>query len=633
MLQVIRDKTSGWIAYLIIALISIPFALWGINSYLGGGAEKPAAIVNGDEITPRQLDQAYARYRDQLAQVFGGRIPAAFNDENALKEQALTQLIEQKILTDYIRDKGYRVGNKKLFDEIQAMGVFQKNGKFDRETYQNQLASQGYNPAYFEQQLRQTSEMQQLNKAIKASAFTVPAEIKKLDQLENEERKVRTLNFKNQAETVSVSDQEIKDYYNKNTGLYMNPEKLKVDYIELSVDKMAQNISVTEDQIQEKFDQMHDTLTTPETRNASHILLTVGKDADDKSIKKQLIELKKRIENGEDFAELAKKYSQDPGSASDGGELGDISKGDMVAPFEKVLFGMKPGEISDPVKTQFGWHLIKLNSIQGGKEKTLDDVRADIVKELKTEKAESQIYDLAENLASIAYEEPSSLAPAAEQLGLKIETSDWFTRSKGAGIAAEEKVRQAAFSDEVLNQKINSEEIELSDNRVVFIHLKAHQPAARKPLSEVHDLILKALKKKKGQELAQSEGEKALAQLKSGAKTMDELASELSLTVQDDGYIKRNNKKVSRDILNAVFVLPRPENGKPVYDGLSRSNGDYSVIELSDVRIAKADKKKKSEKDLADKINKAKANYEYQALIKTLTSEAEIIRTPVKELQ
>jgi len=633
MLQVIRDKTSGWIAYLIIALISVPFALWGINSYLGGGAEKPAAIVNGDEITPRQLDQAYARYRDQLASVFGGRIPPAFNDENALKEQALTQLIEQKILTDYIRDQGYRVGNKKLFEQIKSMTVFQKDGKFDRETYQNQLASQGYSPAFYEQQLRQSSEMQQLNKAIKASAFTVPVEMNKLNQLENEERKVRTLRFKNQADTVTVSEQEITDYYNKNTGLYMNPEKLKVDYIELSVDKMAKNIKVTEAQIVDKFDQMHDQLTTPETRNASHILLTVDKESNDEAVRKKLMDLKKRIEDGADFAQLAKKFSQDPGSASDGGELGDISKGDMVAPFEKVLFSMKAGEVSDPVKTQFGWHLIKLNSVQGGKEKTLDDVRAQIIKELKTEKAESQIYDLAENLASIAYEEPSSLAPAADQLGLKIETSDWFTRSKGTGIAAEEKVRQAAFSDEVLNQKINSEEIELADNRVVFIHLKEHQPAARKPLSEVHDLIVKALKKKKGREMAQAEGKKALAQLKSGEKSLDALAGELSLELKDDGYIKRNDAKVSRDIVSAVFVLPRPQNGKPVYDGLSQTNGDYSIIELSDVRIADTDKKKKSDKDVAKKFNAAKANYEYQALIKSLTDQADIKRTPVKELQ
>ena len=633
MLQAIREKTSGWIAYLIIALISVPFALWGINSYLGGGAEKPAAIVNGDEITPRQLDAAYARYREQLASIFGGRIPTALNDENALKEQALTQLIEQKVLTNYIKDKGYRIGDKKLFEIIQAMQVFQQNGKFNREVYQQQLASQGYPPAYFEQELRQSTEMQQLNQAIKASAFTIPAQLEKLNQLQNEERKIRVLIFKNKADTVTVDDQEIEDFYNNNSSLFMQPEKVLVNYIELSPDKIAKNISISEDQIRDKYNQTLDQMTTPETRNASHILLTVDEGSDDAAAKQKILDLKKRIEDGEDFATIAKEFSQDPGSASDGGELGDIERGAMVPPFETALFALQPGDISDPVKTQFGWHIIKLHSVQGGKTKSFKDAHDEIEKELKAEKAESQIYDLAENLASIAYEEPSSLQPAADQLDLKIDSTDWFTRNQGKGIAAEEKVRQAAFSDEVLTQKINSELIELADNRVVIIHLKQHQPAVTKPLSEVRDQIISELKKRKGTKLTESEGKKALQQLRSGEKTMDELASELSIELNDAGYLKRNDSKLSRDLLSAAFTMSRPENGKSVYDAVSQVTGDYSILELSDLRIAKNSEDKKSTEELAKKLNGAKANYEYQALIKTLTSQSDIIRTPVKELQ
>ena len=633
MLQAIREKTSGWIAYLIIALISIPFALWGINSYLGGGAEKPAAIVNGDEITPRQLDAAYARYRDQLASIFGGRIPAALNDENALKEQALTQLIEQKVLSNYVKDKGYRIGDKKLFELIQSMEVFQENGKFNRQTYQHQLSSQGYPPAYFEQELRQSTEMQQLNQAIKVSAFTIPDQVKKINQLQNEERKIRVLTFKNKADTVSVDDKEIEDFYAKNTSLYMQPEKVKVDFIELSLDKIAKNISIAEDQLREKYEQSMEQMTTPETRTASHILLTVDDGADDAAVKQKILDIKKRIEDGEDFAAVAKETSQDPGSASDGGDLGDIGRGDMVPPFEEALFAMKPGEISDPVKTQFGWHIIKLVSVQGGTTKTFEQARDEIEKELKLEQAESQIYDLAENLASIAYEEPDSLQPAADQLDLKVESTDWFTRNQGKDLALEEKVRQAAFSDEVLNQKINSELIELSDNRVVIIHLKEHKPAASRPLAQVRDQIIAELKKRKGREMAEAEGKKALQQLTSGEKTLDEVAADLSVELKDAGYLKRKSTQLSNDLLNAAFVMPRPENGKPVYDAVSQVNGDYSIIELSDVRIAENKEDKKLDDDLVKKLNGAKANYEYQALIKTLAAQSEIIRTPVKELQ
>lgn len=633
MLQAIREKTSGWIAYLIIALISIPFALWGINSYLGGGAETPAAVVNGDEITPRQLDAAYARYREQLASVFGGRIPPQLNDENALKEQALTQIIEQKVLMDYVKDKGYRIGDKKLFELIQSMQVFQENGKFNREVYQQQLASQGYSPAYFEQELRQSREMQQFNQAIKGSAFSTPSDVEQLNQLENEERKIRIVTFKNQSQNVTVNDQEISDYYEKNSSLYMQPEKVKIDYIELSLDKMAKNIVISEDNLREKYSELTDQLTTPETRNASHILLTVDEKNNDEAVKKKILDLKKRIEQGEDFSTIAREFSQDPGSVADGGELGDIERGAMVPPFEDALFNMQPGEVSDPVKTQFGWHIIKLHSVQGGETKTFDQARDEIEKELKTEKAESQIYDLAENLASIAYEEPSSLQPAAEQLDLTVETTDWFTRDQGEGVAAEDKVRQAAFSDEVLNQNINSEVIELSDNRVIIIHLNMHQPSVRKPLPEVRDQIIDELKKNKGRKLAEAEGKKALKQLKSGEKNLDQLAAGLSLDLQDAGYVKRKGSKLSADVVAAAYVMPKAQQDKSIYDALSQVNGDYSVIELSDVRIAEATDDKKSVDGMAAKINSARASYEYQALIKTLTDQADIIRTAVKDLQ
>ena len=229
MLQSIRDKTSGWIAYLIIGLISVPFALWGINSYLGGGEEQPAAVVNGDEITPRQLDFAYTRYRERLSSVFGGRIPEVFNDEDTLKEQALSQIIEEKVLLNYIKDKGFRVGDSELFANIQTMAVFQQDGKFNKELYQNQLASQGYSPALFEQEMRRSQEMEQLSLAIKSSAFTVPVEFKQFNNLKNQQRKLRTLTFKNQTDSIQVSDQQITDYYTEQAARYMEPAKIKLD--------------------------------------------------------------------------------------------------------------------------------------------------------------------------------------------------------------------------------------------------------------------------------------------------------------------------------------------------------------------------------------------------------------------
>ncbi|MCP4078435.1 MAG: hypothetical protein GY744_19895 [Gammaproteobacteria bacterium] len=631
MLQAIRDKTSGWIAYLIIGLISIPFALWGINSYLGGGEEKPVAIVDGDEITPRQLDYAYTRYRERLASVFGGRIPEAFNDENTLKEQALSQIIEERVLLKYINDNGYRVGNTNLLANIQAMQVFQQDGKFSNELYQNQLASQGYSPAMFEQELRRSQEMEQLNLAIKTSAFTVPVEVKHFNTLKNQQRKLRTLTFKNQTDLVEVSDQQITDYYNEQSAQFMEPSMVKLDYIELNLDTIKKGIQITEDKLLERYDQLRDQLTTEELRTASHILLTVGENDDEAAVKLKIDELKQRITQGEDFSTLAREFSQDKGSAQDGGDLGDVERGAMVKPFETALFALHINQVSEPVKTQFGWHIIKLNGLSGGDTQSFEQARTDIEEELKANQAESQIYDLAENLASIGYEEPDSLLPVSEQLDLKIQTTDWFTSAKGEGLAEQEKIRQIAFSDDVLNQNRNSETIELSDSSIVIVHLNQHKPSEKKSMDSVREDIIETLKRKAGRELAQAEGKKILTELQAHNNTLDGVAG--SLSVVDLGFVDRSNAAVERDVLSTAFAMAKPTVETTVFEAVAEANGDYTIIELSEVRVNTDESADKAKDDPAKTLTSATANHEYRALIKSLTKQADIMRFAVKDLQ
>lgn len=635
MLQNIRDKTSGWIAYVIIGLISIPFALWGINSYLGGGAQQPAAIVNGTEITPQQLDYAYARYRDRLSQVFGGTIPAAFDNEVTLKEQVLTQMIEEQVLRSYVQDRGFRVGDQKLFENIQSMPAFQQDGRFNKELYRNQLASQGYQPAGFEQELRSSSEMRQINQALSATAFILPKQIESYNQLKNQTRKLRLLTVENKREDISVSDQEIEDYYSGNPGLFMESEMVKVDYIELGIEHIKQTIVITEDQVLQRYEQMSDQLTTPEIRTASHILLAVNTNASDEEVdqaKNKIMELKSRIDQGEDFAGLAKEFSQDPGSAAEGGDLGEVERGMMVKAFETVLFALQPGEVSDPVKTQFGWHLIKLHEISGGKKQTFEQARETIEQELRNELADIQIYDKVESLANIGYEQPDSLLPASEQLGLDIKTTDWFSRSSGKGLASQDKVRQAAFSDDVLKQNRNSEIIELTDNRVVLIHLNGHKPAKRKPLESVRESIVETIKTNKGRDQAQQQGQQLLAELQAGAD-LDEVAEKNSISVVDAGFITRTAASLDREVLTMAFGLEKPIENKPVFAGITEVDGDYSIVEFSAVSTRQEEGSEVASNEIVKALTSASAEYDIQALVKSLTEQADIIRIPVTELQ
>ncbi len=635
MLQSIRDKTSGWIAYLIIGLISIPFALWGINSYLGGGEQLPAATVNGDEISPQQLDFAYGRYRERLAAVFGGTLPAAFADENILKEQVLSQLIEEKVLLGYIKDAGYRVGDENLFENIRSMSVFQLDGGFNKDQYRNQLASQGYQPAQFESELRRSLEMQQLGQAIKSTAFMLPVQRDLYNQINNQQRKLRVISVLNSPQDIDVPAQEIEEYYNKNSTQFMDPAKVKVDYLEVSIDTLKNSIVVSDDQILARYESSKDQLTTPETREAGHILLTLADDADaaqQEAVKQKIDELKARIDQGEDFSTLAREFSQDPGSAADGGDLGEVERGMMVKPFETALFSMNEGDVSDPVKTQFGWHLIQLRKISGGETRSLDEVKDQIKQDIATEMAESQIYDLAESLSNITYEQPDSLVPASDQLGLKVHTTDWFTRSSGGGIADNELVRQAAFTDEVLQQKRNSETIELGDNRVVVIHLNEYQDAKLQPLTDVYAKIMQDIKVKKGRELAQQKGKELLQAIKQGDKTFDEVATDNSLKINDAGFVNRQSVNVNSDVLNAAFSLPHPDAGSALYEGVSETNGNYSIVELSDIKVEEAADAAQTKQKIENLIQSS-SDADYRALLKALTAKADITRTPVTELE
>jgi peptidyl-prolyl cis-trans isomerase D len=340
-----------------------------------------------------------------------------------------------------------------------------------------------------------------------------------------------------------------------------------------------------------------------------------------------LSDLRAQIVAGEDFATLAREYSQDPGSAADGGNLGEIEKGMMVQPFETALYAMQVGELSEPIKTAFGWHLIKLEQISGGGISSFDEVRADIEDEIRNDLAESQIYDMSENLANLAYEESDSLSPAAEQLGLELQTSEWFDRRSGTGIALEPRVRNTAFSNDVLNQGLNSEAIELSDNRIVFIRLNQRKPATQKTLDEVKDAIIEVLKQEKGREDNKLAGTQALDALKIG-KSLEDFASQWGIDIVDSGFIARDNNEIDRGLVSLAFRMNKPADGM-VFDGLTHSNGNYSLVELSAVISNDSDIDGKR----VEALTNASARADYQAVLKILASRADVVRTPLSELQ
>jgi len=629
MLQAIRDKVTGWIAYGIIFLISIPFTLWGVNSYLGGGEAAPAASVNGEEISLNQLDRSYASYRQRLVQLFGGSIPETFGSEGMLKQQVLGQLIEEFALRQYAQQRRYRISDQDLNRMIRSMEVFHRDGQFDTSTYQAQLSSQGYSPQGFEEELRRSQSMGQIQRGITATAFTVEASEKQFIGLSNQSRKIRSLTHDSDLESIQVDSAAIEAHYQLHSSRYQSPEQVRIDFIELSLGKIKSLIELGESVVFERYQNSLDSFSSPESREASHILITLSNDASSEQSDQalaQITQIRQRIRNGESFSELAGEFSQDPGSSAAGGNLGEIERGVMVQAFESALFSMQVGQVSEPVKTSFGWHLIQLHQVLGGEVRSFDSVKVDIEDEIRTELAEGQIYDLAETLANLAYEQSDSLLPAAEQLDLVVETSDWFDRASGSGIAAEVKIRQLAFSADVLQQGLNSEAIELNADRVVFIRLNQRRPATAKPLDQVADIIRAELTRIKAREQNLEIGTRALETLNAGG-SLDNLAQSWSVEISDHGFVSRNETGIDANILNKAFSMSRPDQGL-VYQGFSLENGGYSIVELSAVISNNTN----VDQTAIDNLVSASASAEYQSVVKLLSERAEVTRTPVGEL-
>jgi len=630
MLQAIRDKTTGWIAYVIVFLICVPFALWGVNSYLGGGEAIPAATVDGQAISKQNFDTAYANYRRQLERAFGGSIPDYFASEGVLKEQVLTQLIEQSALSQYVNDNYYRIGDVELNNLIRSIEAFNTDGKFNPSIYQSQVASLGYSTSGFEQEFRRSQSIEQVQTGLVSTAFTVASIQQKFTRLDNQTRKVRVLTRSAQNDKIEIVQSEIEAYYDQNMPHFMTTEQLKIDYIELSLDGIKASLDITEEQLLERYEQSKASYSTPEYRTASHILLTLDSEVSDEEsevIRMKLINIRDQLIQGGDFSELAKINSEDPGSAPTGGSLGEIDRGIMVKPFEDALFEMAVGDLSSPVKTSFGWHLIRLDEITGGQTKSFDAVKSELVDEISTQLAESKIFDLSEALANLAYEQPDSLTPAAEALDLPLQTSDWFDINSGEGISSEALIRNAAFSAEVFGQSLNSEAIELSDNRVVFLRVNEHKPAAQKVIADVSEKIDAIIRQKKGQEESIKVGKQALSSLSSG-ESLEVVADVWLEPIVATGFVARDTNELDNDLVRLIFSMAKPDSFQR-YEGFSHADGRYSIVELSAVMANDSDQ----DVDKVKALTASQASAEYQAVLKLLASRAEVVRTSLVNLQ
>lgn len=634
MLQDIRDKAQGWIAWVIVILISVPFALWGIQEYLGIGAEPVVATVNGNEITERSLDQQFQNFRQNLRQQLGAAYRPELFDDERMRKEVLNQLVREDVILQSSRKMGLRSGDVLVRETILGIEAFKKNGKFDQETYERAVRLQGVTSAGFEERLRRILLSDQLSQAVSTSAFVTEHELKEALRLGNQTRKVDYFILASADFTAdeAISDEDIQAYFEQHQNNYRSPEQVKLEYILLNADVVGRTVEVDDATLQGFYDGHQELYGLPEQRQASHILIMLDQDADQTSVndaREKLAALRLRAEQGEDFAELAKANSQDPGSAANGGDLGYFGKGIMDPAFEQAVFSLQEDGLSEPVRSSFGFHLIKLTGIKQGSVKPFEQVRAEVEQAYRKGEGEQLYIELAEQLADLSYEDPTSLEPAADALGLEIIKSDWIGRNGGVGVLKSPKVMAAAFAEDVLVEHNNSELIELDQEQSIVLRVVDHKESSTLALEEVKEAILASIKRERSTELAKAEAEARLARLEAG-ETIDQVAGKYEIKSQE--ALKRNDKSVPFPLLSQVFRSQRPAAGQSV-SGITRLAGDdYAVFSLHMVQDGSFDDLDETAKEQEQKRLRSEfGRKQFDQLVADLEARADISYIKVSE--
>lgn len=579
MLAKIRERTQGIIATLILAFVAIPFVLWGIGSYFRGESDVPVAKVNGVKIG----QETYRRHLEELQRARPG---SAGN--SVMKQLVLESLINQTLLTSQAHDEGYRISNAELASLIHGIKDFQRNGKFQPALYQAALSGRGLNPAEFEARLRQESVVTQVQVGLTESAFVTQAEIDATLRLLQQERRVAyaTVNPHAFASKLTVSAQDINDYYQANQESFRAPEAVRVEYVSLNAADLAKKIEPTEEQLHKAYDASAARFVTPAKRRISHILISLpsqAKEAEVQAAKARAEDLLKKIHAGADFAALAKKYSDDTASAKKGGDLGEVAPGVLPPPLQAAAFALKPDQVSEPVRTNFGFHLVKLTGFTPERRKSYESVKPQLREQVRKRKGEERFYELSERFKDLVYEHPEGLQTTADALGLKIEKSDWFTREGGTGIAAQPKVVAAAFEPDVLNRSQNSDAIDAGPDTLVAVHVVDHRPSAVRPLAEVRAKIEAQLKEQRAREQAQAATQKWVKEL-DGGKKIAALGNETGVKLHAAVTLTREHpQNVDAGVVDAVFSAPRPKD-KPVVGQVDLGKKGFAIYVLESVK-------------------------------------------------
>lgn len=616
MLQDIRENAQGTIAKIIIGLLIVSLSIWGMDAIVGGFSGEPeVATVNGDEITEREFLRVVQIESQRRLSQMDNPDPSLL-DEDQVRRDVLESLIQEKVMTQDAENQGLELSDQDIDSLITQMPQFQVDGTFNRDRFVATVRNMGMGVGEFRETMRKQYVVNQIRAGIAQSGIAARENVAQLLRIQNQTRDFRlvTLSEDVVSDQVEVTEAEIEAYYQDNQEAFQQPERVDARYIALSREALAETVEVSDEELRDYYQERSSDLAREE-RRAAHILIEDGEDAEE-----TMATIQERLAEGEDFSELAKEYSIDTVSAEEGGDLGFAGRGVYDEAFEETLFQLEKGEVSEPVSTTFGIHLIKLLDVQKSEVPPLEELEDQLRRELARSKSEGRFAEVRTELADLAYAADDLEGPAQE-LGLEVREKDNITREGGEAPFDHEGLVRQLFSEDVLKDGFNTELIDVGDNTSVVARVAQYHEAQQQPLDEVSDQIRAALTRQKTREALNQRAQAVIEELESG-KTLEEIGIGEWRTYEGQS---RSNPAVGRDVMAGVFSLQRPGDEEVVYGSVMSGDG-VAIIALESVNEGDVNRDGDEFSQLRNFLASLEGQREYQAYQQYLRESAEVER-------
>ena len=578
MLAIIRDKATGWIAAVIIGLLVISFAFWGVSFYSGQAGELNVAKVNDVDISFQSFQRSFSQLRKQMQSVLGDSL--SLEEDTLIKNQTIEKLIESELINQLVIDSGLNITNEKLVESIKNIEFFRNEEGFDRIKYERSINSIGMASSIFEAQLRMDLLSEQLQAGFIETTFILEPELENILRLESQSRDITytILSLPSFIEDGEISDSDIDTFYQANPNLFTQPEQVKVAYLELNIKELAKDIETNEEVLRNFYNDNKGDYDVVEQRSVRKLFVKTGEKATNEIKTKAEAVITSALElvnEGKDFEEIVKQSAKETLEFS---EHIFMSKGIMGKEIDEFLFNSEEGAVSKVIETKEGFNIVKVIEIKGGSENKYENSAQKVKEDYKNKQAELQFFELSDQLTTLSYENSDNLEIAADAIGKEIINTDYFARDNDLeGLLSDSLVISKSFDPELIRSRNNSDAIELSDNHIVVLRVLEHKAPATKPLEDVRDEVIASIRLKLAREKINETGDRIVAELKSGVNP-ESVISHSGIEWTTTEKVKRDDMFINRAILRSIFEAGKPNSDEPIITSQRLGSGDYAII-------------------------------------------------------